>query len=82
MDWMVYIIECDDGSFYTGITTDIERRFQQHQTGKGAKYFRRCAPLRVVFVEAGHDRRSASQKEILIKSMSHKEKQLLFLESS
>lgn len=77
MVWSVYIILCDDGSFYTGISTDVKRRFRQHRQGKGAKYFRGRQPDRIVFVEAGHCRSSASQREAEIKKMKRSEKTLL-----
>lgn len=69
MLWSVYIILCSDGSFYTGISTDVEKRFQAHQCGKGAKYFRGRQPSRLVFVESGHCRASASRRESAIKKM-------------
>ena len=72
--WSVYIIQCDDGSFYTGISTDVTRRFRQHWQGKGAKYFRGRQPRRIVFVESGHCRSSATQREIEIKKMRRNEK--------
>jgi len=75
--WCVYIICCSDNSLYTGITTDINRRFHQHQEGRGAKYFRARKPLRVVFLEEGHSRSSAIRREIEIKKMSRAEKMLL-----
>lgn len=74
MDWSVYIILCSDGSLYTGISTDVQRRFQQHLTGKGAKYFRGCQPSRIVFVEAGHCRGSASRREAAIKKLQRVDK--------
>jgi len=70
MNWQVYIILCSDDSLYTGITTDVERRFAQHLAGTGAKYFRGRSPLRLVYWEGGHDRRSASRREIHIKQLS------------
>lgn len=71
MNWQVYIILCSDNSFYTGITTDIERRFRQHADGRGAKYFRGRQPVKVVFLESGHSRSSAGKKEAQIQSLSH-----------
>lgn len=68
------MILCSDDSLYTGISTDVARRFQQHATQKGAKYFRSCQPLELVFVEAGHNRSSASQRELQIKAMKRDEK--------
>lgn len=74
MDWSVYIILCSDGSYYTGISTDVERRFRQHGSGKGAKYFRIRQPARIVFVEAGHCRASATRRELMLKKMTHGDK--------
>ncbi|MGY6277009.1 GIY-YIG nuclease family protein [Methylomonas sp. MgM2] len=74
MTWSVYIVLCDDGTFYTGISTDVMRRFRQHQQGKGAKYFRSRRPNRIVFVEKGHSRGSATRREVEIKKMKRKHK--------
>ncbi|WFP51815.1 GIY-YIG nuclease family protein [Methylomonas sp. EFPC3] len=79
--WSVYIIECCDGSLYTGITTDVERRFRQHLTGTGAKYFRSKQPLRIVYTESEHDRVTASRREAEIKRMARVEK-LAMLQSA
>ncbi|MEY4211370.1 MAG: hypothetical protein RLZ92_1751 [Pseudomonadota bacterium] len=68
------MILCSDNSLYTGISTDVARRFQQHATQKGAKYFRTCQPLELVFVEEGHNRSSASHREAQIKAMRRDEK--------
>ena len=77
MNWQVYIIHCSDGSFYTGITTDLERRFRQHASGHGAKYFRGRQPLHIVYHEQGHSRSSAASREAQIKTMSRTEKMKL-----
>jgi len=77
MDWSVYIILCDDGSLYTGISTDIERRFRQHLSGTGAKFFRSRQPLQVVYYESGYDRSSASRRECEIKRLSPLQKRAL-----
>lgn len=74
MIWSVYIILCSDGSYYTGISTDVERRFRQHQQGRGAKYFRSRQPSRIVFVETGYCRASATRRELALKKMKHAEK--------
>jgi putative endonuclease len=75
----VYIIRCSDDSLYTGITTDVERRLQEHASGRGAKYFRGRKPEAVVFVEQDHTRSSASIREAQIKQMSRVEKERLIL---
>lgn len=67
--WFVYMIRCSDGSLYTGITTDIERRLAQHAQQRGAKYFRGRAPGEVVYLEAGHTRSTASRREAQIKKL-------------
>ncbi len=72
--WSLYIIEASDASYYTGITTDVERRFEQHASGKGAKYFNGRKPSQIVFCEAGHSRSSASRREAAIKKLSRQEK--------
>jgi putative endonuclease len=77
MNWQVYIILCSDNSLYTGITTDMERRFLQHKEGKGAKFFRGRQPLRVVYLEDGHCRSSAARREVHIKTMKRVDKELL-----
>ena len=74
-DWSVYMIRASDHSLYTGISTDVERRFAQHQSGAGAKYFHAGRrPEQVVFREAGHDRSSASRREAAIKKLPRSEK--------
>jgi putative endonuclease len=79
MIWSVYIIVCDDGSLYTGISTDVERRFRQHCSGKGAKFFRARQALRVAYQESGFTRSTASQREAAIKQLSRVEKLALLV---
>lgn len=78
--WQVYIIRCSDNTLYTGITTDIDRRFNEHRQQRGAKYFRARQPEELVYLESGHDRPSASRREIVIKRLSRAAK-LLLIES-
>ena len=74
-DWTVYIIRCDDETLYTGVTRDLERRFQEHQNHpRGAKYFNGRKPQEVVYTETGHTRSSALQREAAIKKLSRAEK--------
>jgi putative endonuclease len=77
MNWYVYIILCSDNSLYTGITTDLQRRFRQHREERGAKYFRGRQPREVVYLESGHSRSSAGKREYEIKAMTRVEKSLL-----
>lgn len=75
-NWSLYIIEASDESLYTGIATDVERRFDEHLNClKGAKYFNGRSPVRVVYREDGHTRSSASRREMEIKKLSRREKQ-------
>lgn len=77
MNWFVYIIRCSDGTLYTGITNNLERRLAQHATQRGAKYFRGRQPEEIVYVENGHDRSSASRREAAIKKLERGAKMLL-----
>lgn len=66
--YFVYLIECRDGSLYTGITTDLERRFAEHQSGEGGHYTRARGVVRVAYSEEQPDRSRASKREAEIKS--------------
>jgi putative endonuclease len=77
MHWYVYIILCSDNSLYTGITTDVARRFSQHGNGRGAKYFRGRQPEQLVYLESGHTRSAAGRREAAIKRMTRAAKCLL-----
>ena len=77
MNWQVYIILCSDNSLYTGITTDLTRRLRQHAAGRGAKYFRGRRPEKVLYLETGHTRSTASRREAEIKMLTHADKCLL-----
>ena len=74
MNWQVYIILCTDNSLYTGITNDIKRRLTQHAGSGGAKYFRGRQPERVVYLEEGHTRSTASRREAAIKKLKRGDK--------
>lgn len=74
-DWFVYIIEADNGKLYTGITTDLNRRFAQHQTlNGGARFFHTSPPRKLVYQEKHPDRSSASRREATIKKLSRQAK--------
>lgn len=75
--WSLYIIEADDDSYYTGIALDVERRFEEHATKQGAKYFNGRTPIRVIYQENGHTRSSASKREIEIKKLTRRQKETL-----
>ena len=72
--WVVYILECKDGSLYTGITTDVEKRFAAHNAGKGAKYTRGRGPLELVYQENCGDHSAALKRELEIKALPREEK--------
>jgi len=74
MNWQVYIMLCSDNSLYTGITTDLTRRLRQHAAGRGAKYFRGRRPEKVLYLETGHTRSTASRREAAIKMLTHADK--------
>ena len=79
--WCVYICRCNDGTLYTGITNDIERRISEHNAGKcGAKYTRSRQPVELVYVEKVENRSMAAEREYQIKRMPLAEKRALFQE--
>ena len=78
--WYLYILRCKDGTFYTGITTDVEKRFQTHQSGKGAKYTRGRRPLELAYREQCGTHSDALKREIQIKRLSREQKQALINE--
>ena len=75
--WKLYILRCGDGSLYTGITTDVEKRFLAHSSGKGAKYTRGRGPLELVYREECADHSAALKRELEIKKLSRDEKEQL-----
>ena len=74
MDWTVYILRCADGTLYTGITNDLDRRMAEHRSGTGAKYTKGRGPFQLVYQEACQDRGFASKRENEIKSLDRKSK--------
>ncbi len=73
--WYVYILRLSDGSLYTGITKDVERRIEQHEEGKGSKYVRSRLPCKLVYLEEIEDRSEALKREAEIKKWSKKKKE-------
>jgi putative endonuclease len=67
--WCLYLLECEDGSLYCGISNDLGRRFEKHATGKGAKYTRARKPVRYVARQEFPDRASASAAEYRLKQL-------------
>ena len=78
-EWSLYIVRCNNGSLYTGITTDVGRRFNEHQSSssKSAKYLRGKGPLTLVFKEEIGNRSEASIAEARVKKLSRTEKDSL-----
>ena len=76
--WYLYILECNDGTLYTGITDDVEKRFNAHQSGKGAKYTRGRAPLQLRYTEVCDDHSAALKREIQVKNLTKTQKMQLF----
>ncbi|MFZ2167391.1 MAG: GIY-YIG nuclease family protein [Minisyncoccia bacterium] len=74
MPYFVYVLECADGSLYTGITTDVERRFAEHQKGVGSHFTRAKGASQIVYTEPHPDRSSALVREAEIKKWSRKKK--------
>ena len=75
--WKLYILRCRDGSLYTGITIDVEKRLAAHNAGKGAKYTRGRAPLELVYTEECGSHSDALKRELAIKALPREEKQKL-----
>ncbi len=75
--YYVYLLECNDGSIYTGIATDVVRRFKEHATGKGSRYTRARGVKRILYTETHTSRSSASKREAEIKKWSKEKKTAL-----
>lgn len=75
-----YILECADGTLYTGWTSDLQKRIETHNAGKGAKYTRSRLPVRLVYFEAHEDKQDAMRREYRIKRLSRAEKLALVQE--
>jgi putative endonuclease len=73
-NWYVYIIETESSKFYTGITNNLEKRFEKHRSGKGAKFFRLDKPKKIIHFEIYETKSQALKREIEIKKMSKLEK--------
>lgn len=72
--WKLYILRCRDGSLYTGITTDVEKRLAAHNAGKGAKYTRSRKPVDIVYQEQCDGHSQALRRELEIKALTKEEK--------
>ena len=77
MTWVVYILECSDGSFYTGISNNVEARINTHNASKGAKYTKSRLPVTLVFQENTFNKSDSLRREIEIKKLTRKKKREL-----
>lgn len=77
--YTLYILKCSDGTLYTGIAKDLNKRLVVHKSGKGSKYVRARLPFKLVFQKEMEDKSSALKEEYRIKNLSRVEKEFLFL---
>lgn len=75
--WYLYILRCGDGTLYTGITTDVERRLEAHRGGTGAKYTRGRGPLTVAYRETCGTHSEALKRELAVKRLTREQKEML-----
>ena len=80
--WSLYILSCGDGSFYTGVTTDIARRLSEHQDGRASRFTRTRRPVVLVYQETCGTRSQALSRECSVKAMSRKAKEDLVADCS
>jgi putative endonuclease len=78
----IYILECGDGTYYTGYTNDLVQRLERHQEGKGAKYTRGRGPLKLVFQESFCTKQEAMRMEFAVKKLNRSEKERIIKEGS
>ncbi|MDO5545068.1 MAG: GIY-YIG nuclease family protein [Eubacteriales bacterium] len=78
--WYLYILRCGDGTLYTGITTDIQRRLEAHRQGRGAKYTRGRGPLELAYQEECGTHSEALKRELAVKALPRAEKETLISE--
>jgi putative endonuclease len=81
MGCFCYIVECADGTYYTGWSTNPQRRAKQHNRGVGARYTSMRRPVKLVYVEPQPDRGSAMRRELQLKRLSHAQKKALAKEN-
>lgn len=74
MTWVVYILQCADGTLYTGITNDLKKRLAAHNRGTGAKYTRSRGPVKLLYTQQKKTKSAAMKREIEIKKMSRTSK--------
>lgn len=77
--WIIYLLECRDGSLYAGVTNDLEQRLQKHNTGKGARYTRSRLPVRLVYQETAPTRGAALKREYRLRHLTREQKLALII---
>lgn len=77
----MYVVECRDGSYYTGYTTDVKRRLAVHNSGKGAKYTRARLPVKLIYVEGFASKEEAMSAEVLLKQKKRPQKERFLFEN-
>jgi len=80
MTWFLYLLECNNGAYYAGVTNDLESRFATHLSGKGAKYTRANPPIKIVASKSYPDRSAASVAEAKLKQLPRHKKLNFFNE--
>ncbi len=79
IEWFLYILECKDGTLYTGITNNLEKRLRSHNDGTASKYTRSRTPVKMVYSEPVGDRSNATKRELQVKKLSRTKKNQLIL---
>jgi putative endonuclease len=74
MSWVLYLLECNNGAYYTGITNDLPARFAAHSSGKGARYTRANPPIKIIASKLYADRSTASSAEAQLKALPRNKK--------
>ena len=77
MKWIVYMVRCNDNSIYTGISNDLKTRLETHAKGNGSKYVKTRLPFKLIYIEECQSRSNALKREIKIKKLNKKNKELL-----
>ncbi len=77
MNWQCYVLQCADGTFYCGVTNDLEKRISVHNAGEGAKYTRGRTPVKLAYSEGCADKSAALKRELEIKALPRAKKLVL-----
>lgn len=78
--WLVYLLRCGDGSLYTGITNNLEKRLKAHAAGKASRYTRGRLPVRVIYIEPHSSKSAALRREAVIKKLRRPAKERLLVD--